>query len=551
MLDHERNLRIGQRSVAPTPGIQILSVLTQPEDGYRGQMIFLADTYELKVFDGSAWITTASGGGGGAVGTRTFVTSTEPAADNIGDLWLVPGTYNLNVWDGIAWQEVKDPDVDSAVQAAADAHADANLALGQIATLQTEVDSKTVTFYQVDAPLEATENDLWFNTLTNRLFRHNGDTVGDPWQEIVDQAIVDATADIGELGALVDEKTTTYYSTWEMRPLNLGPEDVGDLLFVSDQNNEAYMWWGGTWTSVRDQAIPALQTEVATKVTTYYGNYANAPLTATEGDLFYAADQNNKLYMRRGGLWAEMVIGNAAITTTAMDNKTITGALVQTSATSSRGIKISGSAGTLKAFDNNGVERMSVNSSSGDLTITGNFRTSPSGARVELTDEDTTNPQWGTGDSGATASLHSNGGQPAKLNYRVEQTGGWAYTLLHAGGYSSARPYISMVDDGLNEPRLTIAGAIWLSDGGLRRYMQSGRINITPSGASVNTTVAINFSWTMAGTPNVSLGFGTGVSSDLYCHAWATSTSSTGFNLTLRRGNTTQTTVYWTAIVPQ
>lgn len=190
--------------------------------------------------------------------------------------------------------------------------------------------------------------------------------------------------------------------------------------------------------------------------------------------------------------------------------------------------------------------------------ITGPIRTSSSGARAELTDEATGDAEWGDQDSGASLTLWSSTGvgYPAKLNYRV--SGGWAYTLLQAGGYAGSQPYIEMVDDNGIDPRievnaanLTLDGRITLGGGGLAQYMQSGRVTITPSGASVNTTVSITFPTTMAAIPNVSLGLGTGVSSDLYCVAWANQTSTTGFQLTLRRGNTTATTIMWTAIVPQ
>lgn len=54
MLDHERNLRLGQRTAAVTPGFQILTEETVPESGFPGQAVFLADSGQLIIWDDAA-----------------------------------------------------------------------------------------------------------------------------------------------------------------------------------------------------------------------------------------------------------------------------------------------------------------------------------------------------------------------------------------------------------------------------------------------------------------------------------------------------------------
>lgn len=72
-------------------------------------------------------------------------------------------------------------------------------------------------------------------------------------------------------------------------------------------------------------------------------------------------------------------IANGAITTvkldaTAINGMTITGATVQTTATSSRGVKIDSSG--LKAYNNSGVLTLDINGSTGAITITGTINAS-------------------------------------------------------------------------------------------------------------------------------------------------------------------------------
>lgn len=71
----------------------------------------------------------------------------------------------------------------------------------------------------------------------------------------------------------------------------------------------------------------------------------------------------------------------------AIDGKTITGAIVKTTATANRGIILDSA--RFSAYNNSGVETVRINASDGSATFTGTLRNRPSGPRVEMVASDT------------------------------------------------------------------------------------------------------------------------------------------------------------------
>jgi hypothetical protein len=93
-------------------------------------------------------------------------------------------------------------------------------------------------------------------------------------------------------------------------------------------------------------------------------------------------------------------------------------------------------------------------------------------------------------------------------------------------------------------------GSAWVQP--MTRMLQAGTISITPAGANLQTSQAVTFPVPFASAPNVTLAANTGISdaaSDPYGQiAWAGGVTATGFTASLRRYNTTVTTLTWIAV---
>jgi len=251
--DNAQQLRLGQRGDSPNPGLQLVTVVTLPEFAFRGQLVYLLDLDEFRVFDGDAWqIPTAANNGG----SQTFVSPTQPVADAVGDLWMRTTDLTLHVWDGTLWKQIIDPNANAAAAAAASALAAAADALDIAENAQAIADGKVEIFYTTLAPEEPDfspkAGDIWYRTSDNRAFRR----VGASWVEIVDAAITQALTAANTAQATADQKITTYYSDeppWPNETPGHG-NDIGDLWFDTNNENKPYRW-NGNWVSVQDGGI--------------------------------------------------------------------------------------------------------------------------------------------------------------------------------------------------------------------------------------------------------------------------------------------------------
>lgn len=125
---------------------------------------------------------------------------------------------------------------------------------------------------------------------------------------------------------------------------------------------------------------------------------------------------------------------NSTLNTPAINSGTVTGAVIQTTASANRGVKID--SGGLKAWDGNGNQTLDLNGSKN--TMTGTFRTALSGARIEISNKTVDNVTTGqltgrdiygnvnwliSGDIYGTGIYGDNGNPPDPL----------AMTTLHLG----------------------------------------------------------------------------------------------------------------------
>jgi hypothetical protein len=99
----------------------------------------------------------------------TFVSTSSPTAESIGDLWIDSDDNNkLYRWSGSAWVLVRD---------------------SGIAAAQTTADSKVKTFTSETAPTADSLGDLWFKASTGELRRWNGTAWGDALVDLTGVAV--------------------------------------------------------------------------------------------------------------------------------------------------------------------------------------------------------------------------------------------------------------------------------------------------------------------------------------------------------------------------
>src|SRR3954469_23912483 len=170
--DHALSPRLGQPTPVENPGVQLHTIETSPEVAYRGQIIYLIDIDQFRVFDGVAW--QIPSGSSNAAGLQMFVGSTAPVADATGDLWMNNATNQLSVWDGTVWRPTVDPAAAAANTAASNAMAAAIQAQDAAQLARAAADGKITTYYSSTQPTTGSLGDLWINTVTNRLYRYNG-----------------------------------------------------------------------------------------------------------------------------------------------------------------------------------------------------------------------------------------------------------------------------------------------------------------------------------------------------------------------------------------
>jgi len=162
---------------------------------------------------------------------------------------------------------------------------------------------------------------------------------------------------ISDIEAIADGRITTFFQT--STPM---ASEIGDIWFDTDDANKMYRWSGTAWVLARDTgittAIATASDALATadgKVTSFF--QTSTPTAEAVGDLWFDTDDNNKLYRWNGSSWA---LSTDSRVTNGFDgsgniagNKVITNSII-----------------------NGAVNRISVASESGNITMTYNTEVS-------------------------------------------------------------------------------------------------------------------------------------------------------------------------------
>ena len=142
-------------------------------------------------------------------------------------------------------------------------------------------------------------------------------------------------------------------------------------------------------------------------------------------------------------------------------------------------------------------------------------------------------------------------------NFTVPTFGSAAPALVQSTATDSAGALVKLSGDGSARlGPLSLVGSsgvatVKASGTGfdMRKLVQSGVVNITPSGANVQTSQAVVFDVPFDSIPNVVVGVNTG-SATVSITAWCGtgSITKTGCTVSLSRGNTTSTALTWVAV---
>lgn len=254
---------------------------------------------------------------------RTFVQTSSPTAEAVGDLWFdTDDGYKLYRWSGSAWVNVRDTGI--------------ALALTNAAAAQATADGKIDTFWQATPPSSSAEGDIWFDTDDG--YKQYRRTSG-AWVLAADTRIGQAISDAADAQATADGKVRTFVQA--AAPM---AESIGDLWFDTDDGYKPHRWNGSSWISVQDTSIAAAlaaandaQATADGKIATFYQTTAPSSGVSSVGDLWFDTDDGFKQYRYSGSAWviaADTRIGqaitDAADAQATADGKVVT--FVQTSA---------------------------------------------------------------------------------------------------------------------------------------------------------------------------------------------------------------------------
>ena len=235
MFDHAQSPRLGQRTAVENPGVQLVTLETLPEVAYRGQIVYLLDENQFRVYDGVAW----QHPGGASSGGQTFVSPTPPVADAIGDLWLSTTDYQLRTWDGDSWELV----ISTRGQLTAQASLKLAQAIKQVVPIGTE--AQIVVSYMPDPPSSPFTNDFWVNTVNNTVHRWDGTQ----WSQVLTVTITKPIIEAGLERSIADMEITLYYDS--VAPVGLGPADIGDVWTDTGNDNLVMGWTGAIWVELQ------------------------------------------------------------------------------------------------------------------------------------------------------------------------------------------------------------------------------------------------------------------------------------------------------------
>lgn len=395
----------------------------------------------------------------------TFYGTSTPVGMAEGDLWL-SGTAGVPMkrYTSNAWVVFEDPNVSAAYQKAADAESLADQKVrtfaqsaaptGMFATdagdLWIDTDDGKVSRYSGSGWVQVVDNGAaaaskktttWYQSASPAL---TGNTTGDVWIDTDDKNKIYVwngawtlarDTDIAVALSSADGKNTNYYQT--TKPAG-GTYKVGDLWIDTDDGNKLYTYSGADFVLAQDLGITAAQASADGKNKVHYAtSVASGTTDPTDGNRPF---KDGDTWFQRStvspfniigqweyvtgasnpGPWVPRKVSGLVLTeldagtvtvgylrgenlsATAIDGKTVTGALIQTTNTpvsgaSARGIKLTNT--ELMGFDGTTGNKAFSLTSAGALTLKGEIQSGSTiqGARITGTNGLETSTSTDTG----------------------------------------------------------------------------------------------------------------------------------------------------------
>ncbi|WP_206208451.1 hypothetical protein, partial [Vibrio sp. H11] len=235
----------------------------------------------------------------------TYYQGTAPGSASQGDIWVNTSQGNNQYMYTVSgWVDIKDADIEVAIDAADQALVDA-------AQAQATANGKITTYYQGTAPSSASQGDIWVNTSQgNNQYMYTASG----WVDIkdtditvaintanravndADQALIDAA----KAQQTADGKIQTFRQSTAP---NSAQADEGDIWINTAEGNNQYMFTSAGWIDIQDTAIVQAQTTADRKITTYYQGTAPSGGNLSTGDIWYNTNLNNRPYRWTGSNW--------------------------------------------------------------------------------------------------------------------------------------------------------------------------------------------------------------------------------------------------------
>lgn len=204
------------------------------------------------------------------------------AADDVNSGAVAISPGRIEVGPSTTFAAGYDPNV--ALLAAQQAQFDATQALADAADSQNTADGKITSFFTNVEPVGVATGDLWFDTGTNNtVYVWNGAA----WVSARDSGIAAAVSAASTAQSTADGKIETFFSDSTNAPVS--PSE-GDIWYQTD-TGIMKIYYSGSW----DRPNYGVQTYLQ----------ASQPTGASAGDLWIDSDNDNRLYYYNGSAWVE------------------------------------------------------------------------------------------------------------------------------------------------------------------------------------------------------------------------------------------------------
>ena len=238
----------------------------------------------------------------------TFVQTSAPTAEGVGDLWMDTNDNNkMYRWSGSSWVAyTQDAATWSKVSGSGKPADNATVGADWNSNLTNIPSALATIFFQSSAPGGASTGDFWIDSDDDSQYRWNGSS----WVQIQDDDIGQALSNAATAQSTADGKVFVFAQTSAPTA-----DATGDLWLDTNDTNKLYRWSGSSWVAVYDTRIATALSDASNAQATADGKIVtfaqtSAPTAEGVGDIWVDTDDNNKLYRWSGSSWVSVQDGD-------------------------------------------------------------------------------------------------------------------------------------------------------------------------------------------------------------------------------------------------